>query len=41
VELVTEEVMVTVEAEKFEVSKLEGWPAVVEDVPEDEDIVPI
>ena len=35
------EVMAKEEVEKFELLKLEGWPAVVEDVLEDEDIVPI
>jgi hypothetical protein len=42
-ESVKVEVMVKVEVEagKFELLKSEGWPAVVEDAREDEDIVPI
>ena len=39
--LVMVEVMAKNEVEKFGLLNLEGWPAVVEDVLEDEDIVPI
>ena len=39
--LVMVEVMAKDEVEKFGLLNLEDWPAVVEDVLEDEDIVPI